>query len=104
MSAAHPPTACSRCGREPGEGKLDSRGWCAECREEVVRRATLPAYGVAGVVAAAYLGVMAWAGGFASTFVVFLLALGAILGFVAFKVARRVAFDLVRARSSRTSA
>ncbi len=104
MSAAHPPTACRRCGREPAEGKLDSLGWCAECRGEVVRRATPAAYAAAVVAAAAYLAVMGWAGGFASTFAVFLLALGAILAFLVFKVARRVAFDLVRARPPRTPA
>ncbi|HEV2146251.1 MAG TPA: hypothetical protein VGR37_02420 [Longimicrobiaceae bacterium] len=68
-----------------------------------MRRATPVALGVAVLFALAYLAVATWAGALASThFVIFWLAVGALLVFGAFKVARRVAFDLFRARAMRT--
>lgn len=102
MSKPHPQSACRNCGREIAEGRADPAGWCAECRGAVVRRATPIAFGVALLVAVVYLSLLTWAGGLESTsFVIFWLALGAFAVFGAFKVARRVAFDLVRSRITR---
>ncbi|HEX2093881.1 MAG TPA: hypothetical protein VHG28_15870 [Longimicrobiaceae bacterium] len=104
MTTVGTPPVCRNCGREIEDGKLDQEGWCAQCRRGVIRRATLSAIAFGALVAVVYLAGMAWAGGFASVFMIFLLALGAILVYVAFKVARRVAFDLVRARAMRATA
>ncbi|HEX2188810.1 MAG TPA: hypothetical protein VHG51_07935 [Longimicrobiaceae bacterium] len=103
MSAPHPSTACRRCGRETAAGRAEAEGVCAECRAGVVRRATPVAFGVAVLVAVLYLLVLAWTGALASpNFVVFWLAVGALLAFGAYKVTRRVAFDVIRARAMRS--
>jgi hypothetical protein len=97
-----PPTACRQCGREPADGKTDAAGWCEQCRAGVVRRATPLALAVAAAFSVAYLGVLGWTGALHSTnFVVFWLAMGALLAFGTYKVARRVAFDVIRARAAR---
>ncbi|HEX8274641.1 MAG TPA: hypothetical protein VF615_18535 [Longimicrobiaceae bacterium] len=95
--------ACRRCGRAPDEGKLDAEQWCAECRAGVVRRATPLAFGIAVLFAVAYLGVLAWTGALQSiNFLVFWLALGALLAFGTYKIVRRVAFDVIRSRAAHT--
>jgi UDP-N-acetylmuramyl pentapeptide phosphotransferase/UDP-N-acetylglucosamine-1-phosphate transferase len=71
----------------------------------VVRRATPAAFGVAVLFAVLYLLVLWWTGGLESTnFVVFWLALGALLAFGTYKIARRVAFDVIRSRAARSPA
>ena len=103
MTAHAPHAACRQCGRESADGKADAAGWCAECRAGVVRRATPLALAVAAVFAVLYLVVLAWTGGLQSTnFVVFWLALGALLSFATYKIARRVAFDVIRSRAARS--
>jgi hypothetical protein len=104
VSTVGPPPVCRNCGREIEDGKLDQEGWCAQCRGEVIRRATWPAVGLAVLVGVLHLAAMAWAGGFASVFMIFWLALGAALSYVAFKVGRRVAFEVIRARAARAAA
>ncbi len=100
MSAPAPLAACRQCAREPADGKTDAAGWCGECRAGVVRRATPTAFAVAVVFAVLYLVVLWWTGALESTnFVVFWLALGALLVFGTYKVARRVAFDVIRSRA-----
>ncbi len=103
MSAAASLSACRQCAREPAEGKTDAEGWCAECRAGVVRRATPTAFAVAVAFAVLYLVVLWWTGALESTnFAVFWLALGALLAFGTYKVARRVAFDVIRSRAARS--
>jgi hypothetical protein len=98
VSTAEPAFTCRNCGRTRRGEKPDSAGWCAACRAEVVRRATVPAW-IATLVFAVLLGAaLWWAGAFVSRFLVMWLALAALAAFGAFKVARRVAFEVVRAR------
>ena len=95
--------ACRRCGRAPDEGKLDAEEWCAECRAGVVKRATPVAFAAAVLFAVLYLVALTWTGALESTnFLVFWLALGALLAFGTYKVVRRVAFDVIRSRAART--
>jgi hypothetical protein len=102
VTPGHPSAACRQCGREPVDGKTDAAGWCDECRAGVVRRATPLAFAAAAAFSVAYLLVLWWTGALQSTsFVVFWLALGALLAFGTYKVARRVAFDVIRARAAR---
>jgi hypothetical protein len=103
VSPGRPHAACVRCGRHISEGGGDPAGLCGDCRAGVVRRATPAAFGAALLFAVAYLAIATWAGALASTnFVIFWLAMGALLTFGAFKVARRIAFDVFRARAMRT--
>lgn len=104
MTSAPPPAACRQCGREPADGRTDAAGWCDACRAGVVRRATPLALAAAAAFSVAYLAVLGWTGALHSTnFVVFWLALGALLAFGTYKVARRVAFDVLRARAARAT-
>ena len=98
MSTAEPAFTCRNCGRTRTGEKPDNAGWCAACRAETVRRATVPAWLATVVFLAALVAVMWWAGAWTSRFVVMWLALAALAAFGAFKVARRVAFEVVRAR------
>jgi hypothetical protein len=94
-----PDTACARCGRTFPAGKLDNSGWCAECRETIVRRATLAAR--AAVVVLAVLLIVVFAVIRASPQLLILwivLVLGAC--FVLFNVVRRVTFEIFRARGA----
>ncbi|MET0399947.1 MAG: hypothetical protein ABW277_24370 [Longimicrobiaceae bacterium] len=103
MTSAPAHSACRQCGREPAEGKTDAAGWCEECRAGVVRRATPLALAAAAAFSVAYLLALWWTGALHSTnFVVFWLAVGALLAFGTYKVARRVAFDVIRSRAART--
>ena len=104
MTPHDPHAVCRQCGREPAEGKTDAEGWCDECRAGVVRRATPLAFAASTVFSVAYLLALWWTGALHSTnFVVFWLALGALLAFGTYKVARRVAFDVIRSRAARTT-
>jgi hypothetical protein len=98
VSTEEPAFTCRNCGRLRTGEKPDNAGWCAACRAEVVRRATVPAWVATLVVAALLMLALWWAGAFYSRFVVMWLALAALAAFGAFKVARRVAFEIVRAR------
>lgn len=103
MTAPTLSAACRQCGREIAAGKAEADGVCAECRAGVVRRATPVAFGAALLVALLYLLVLTWTGVLASpNFLVFWLALGALLAFGTYKVTRRVAFDVIRARAVRS--
>ena len=52
------------------------------------------------VVAALYLWLIAWSGLLESPMMAFWLVLGAVLAFVAYKVGRRVFFDVLRGRAT----
>ena len=92
------PDVCRNCGRAFGEAGPDSHGWCERCRGVVVRRATTLAVLPTVVVAGLYLWLLSAWGMFDSRFVIVWLAIGAALAWVAFKVARRVLFDVVKSR------
>jgi uncharacterized membrane protein len=99
MSETGQPATCRNCGHELHDGQeADHHGWCPACRRVVVRRAGWLAIPPALVVLAAYLWVIDHFGLWQSTFVIIFLVLGVALAWVAWKVARRVLFDVVRAR------
>jgi len=93
---------CRSCGRAFGEHeKPDANGWCAACRARVVRGSTRLAALPTAIVFLLFFWLITWSGLLGSRFMVVWLALAVALAFVAFKVARRIAFDLLRARASR---
>ena len=95
---APPPVDCRKCGRHVEGQKADDEGWCQACRAELIRRATRLAYLPAVVLALLYLWLLAWSGLLESPMMAFWVALGAVLAFVAYKVGRRVFFDVLRGR------
>ena len=97
---APPPFDCARCGRHVEGEKADDARWCASCRRALIARAARLAWIPAGVVAALYLWLIAWSGLLESPMLAFWLVLGAVLAFVAFKVGRRVFFDVLRGRAT----
>jgi F0F1-type ATP synthase assembly protein I len=93
---------CRRCGEPLPDGvEPDAHGWCAACFRAVVRRSTWAAVPAGLLVAAAYFWLLDRFGLFQSRFVTVFLALGVVLGWLAFKVVRRVAFEVVQARARR---
>lgn len=92
---------CGNCGREVPASSLDPEGWCADCRREVVRRATVIAHGLAGIAAvlAGLWVVMVVMPG--PSFVVVWLVMVGLVYFVLYKLARRVAFEVIRSRGVR---
>ena len=97
---AHPPFDCRSCGRHFEGQKADDAGWCSSCRAELIRRSTRLAYLPAVVIALLYLWLLAWSGLLESPLMAFWLAVGAVLAFVAYKVGRRVFFDVLRGRAT----
>jgi len=105
MSDAVEGFTCRQCGDEvKGEAGDDRRGWCKRCRQGVVRRSGGWAVIPAVLVAAAYFWLIDHFDLFRSNFVIIWIALGVALGYVAFKIARRVLFDVIRARTARRPA
>ena len=98
MSEVGEPFDCRNCGRRIEGEKEGFHGLCQACRAEVVRRSTTWAALPALVVAALYLWLLSWGGLFQSRFMIVFLALGLALAWVAFKIARRVLFDVIRNR------
>jgi uncharacterized membrane protein len=96
LSTPQPGAACVNCRRGGDDAKLDTGGWCAACRAETVRRAELPARLATGVAGLLIVWLLFHFGALTSRFVVLWIALGVLIGFGAYKVARRVAFDLIR--------
>lgn len=98
-----PPFICTQCGL-PKEGeKADDAGRCETCRQGLIRQSGKWALVPAAVMGALYLWMIIFFGLIESPAMIFFLALGAALAFVAYKVGRRVAFDLlvVRGRGMR---
>jgi hypothetical protein len=90
---------CRVCGRGFEEGeKPDANGWCARCRALLVSRSTRVAWLPTLLFALGFYALVAWGGLLESRFMVVWLALGVALAWVTFKVARRVAFDVIRSR------
>jgi hypothetical protein len=94
----HPPFDCRKCGKHFTGEKPDDAGWCQACRAELIRRSTRQAYVPAVVVAGLYLALLWWSGLLETPLAAVWLVLGAVFAFVAYKVARRVSFDLLRGR------
>jgi hypothetical protein len=98
MSDAGQGFDCRNCGHTITGEEADRNGWCKACRALIVRRsaalAVLPALLVLGL----YLWLLSHFGLFQSTFLIVWIALGVALAYVAFKVARRVLFDVLRNR------
>ncbi|MFL5385329.1 MAG: hypothetical protein ACJ8GN_22650 [Longimicrobiaceae bacterium] len=95
---------CRQCGDGVEGETADRRGWCKACRRKVVRRAGALAVMPALLVAVGYFYLIDYFDLFKSNFVIIWFALGAALTYVAFKIARRVLFDVVRARTARRPA
>ena len=95
---------CRQCGDGIKGETADRRGWCKACRRKVVRRAGWLAVPAALLVALGYLSLINYFDLFRSKFMIIFLALGVALAYVAFKIARRVLFDVVRARTARRPA
>jgi hypothetical protein len=104
MSAAAETFTCRQCGDAIAAETPDRRGWCKACRRAVVRRAGVAAVVPAALVMAGYFWLIDSFDLFKSNFLIIWIALGAALGYVAFKIARRVFFDVIRARTARRPA
>lgn len=89
---------CRNCGHHVAGEAADRHGWCKACRAVLVRRAALWSVLPALVVVVLYFWLLSYFGMFQSTLVIVWIALGAALAYVTFKVARRVLFDVIRAR------
>jgi hypothetical protein len=96
----HPPFDCARCGKHVHGEMPDDARWCAACRRGLIERSARLAWMPAVVVALLYLALLMWSGLLESPMMAFWLALGAVLAFVAFKVGRRVFFDVLRGRAT----
>jgi uncharacterized membrane protein len=95
-----PPFDCARCGRRVEGERPDDARWCAACRRSLISRSSRLAWIPALVVAGLYLWLMAWSGLLESPMLAFWLVLGTVLAFVAYKVGRRVLFDVLRGRAT----
>jgi hypothetical protein len=92
---------CRKChGTFHGE-MPDNAGWCHACRVKLVKRAALASLPVVLLVAAIYAWILWNFGLLTSTFLIAFIAIGVALAWVAFKVSRRVLFDVLRARAHR---
>ena len=91
--------ACRGCGNDAARNDVDNAGFCPSCRAKVVSRATTLAWIPTLVVAALYVALLAWGGLIYSRFLIVWVALGVALAWVAYKISRRVFFDLVRSRA-----
>ncbi|HEX6037537.1 MAG TPA: hypothetical protein VFZ20_05850, partial [Longimicrobium sp.] len=96
----HPPFDCRKCGRSVQGEKPDDARWCEACRRALIHSATRRSWLPAAVVAVLYLWLLWWSGLLESPLSVVWLVLGALFTFVAYKVARRVWFDVLRGRST----
>lgn len=103
MSDADESFDCRNCGRHLTDAAPDHHGWCKACRALVVRRSSMWALLPALLLVAAYVWMLGYFGLFDSMFVIVWIALGLGLGWVAFKVARRVLFDVIRNRGVKPS-
>lgn len=99
MSASDDLLSCARCGRDAPQEELDDAGWCRSCRAALVRQASRWAYAAAAATAL-LAAVLIWLVVGSARFLIFWLLLVGIVAFLAFKVARRVAFELLRTRTA----
>jgi len=104
MSAEVEGFTCRHCGDDVKGETADRRGWCKACRRMVVRRAGGLAVIPAILLASGYFWLIDRFDMFKSNFMMIWIALGVALAYVAFKIARRVLFDVIRARTARRPA
>lgn len=98
MTVDEPRARCANCGREVPAVDLDPGGWCATCRAEVVRRATLIARiigGLGALMVGLWVVVVVLPG--ARLLLIWLLLVAAVY-FLLYKLARRVSFEVIRSR------
>jgi hypothetical protein len=101
MSEAAEVFTCRECGKTLRGESADRRGWCRACRAAIVRRSGAWAVVPAVLLAAGYLWLIDHFDLFRSNFLIVWIALGVGLTWLAFKIARRVLFDVFRGRASR---
>jgi hypothetical protein len=91
-------TECTNCGRLREPEQLDRQRWCKSCRQNVIQRAARWSRGIALVFT---LGVGIWiAAAIRPTrFLIVWMAILAATYMVVYKIAQRVAFELIRTRS-----
>lgn len=90
--------SCRNCGRERPADDLDASDWCAACRQVVIDRSTLVAR-IVGVIAAVITGAVIFIYVVPSErFFVFWLVLVVLIGYIAYKFTRRIAFEIIRDR------
>jgi predicted RNA-binding Zn-ribbon protein involved in translation (DUF1610 family) len=90
--------ACRNCGRMFPGNKLDRSMWCPDCRQVVIRRATLVGQGV-GLLTALLLALWIFSMvGTAPRFLMAYVVMVVAAYFFLFKLTQRVAFELIRAR------
>lgn len=100
MSDAAGRASCRQCGRDiKGDGA--ALGLCKTCRAAVVRRAGVWAAIPAASIAVGYFWLIDHFDRFRSNFMIVWIALGVALAWVAFKVARRVIFEVLHGRAAR---
>lgn len=103
MSDAAKVFSCRQCGRDI-KGDSAALGLCKACRAAVVRRAGVWAVIPALLTAAVYFWLIDHFDLFRSNFLIIWIALGAALAWLAFKIARRVIFDVLHGRAARRPA
>lgn len=96
--AADAPFTCRNCGRAVTGEAPDHHGWCHACKAVVVRRSTAWAVLPALVMALLYVWLIVATEMYESRFMIVWIALGVALTWLAFKIARRVLFDVIRNR------
>jgi len=104
MSTADEGFSCRQCGDDVKGETADRRGWCRACRRKVVRRAGGLAVVPGVLVMTGYFYLIDYFDLFKSNFLIIWIALGVAMGYLGFKIARRVLFDVFRARTARRPA
>jgi len=104
MSDAPEAATCGNCGGPVESDGTDRRRLCAECLRLIVERSTRLAVLPTVVVGLLYGWMLIWTHMFDSRFLMLWIALGVALGWVTFKVSRRVLFEVVHSRGVRREA
>lgn len=92
------PRACSNCGRPLTGDEHGPTPLCAACKRAIVRRATPWAHIIGALVGLAAVFGIATIFPQYIRFLVGWLTIGGLIYFVTFKVVRRAAFEVIRAR------
>ncbi|CAN5255210.1 hypothetical protein BH23GEM4_BH23GEM4_14600 [soil metagenome] len=88
---------CARCAELPA-AENDHQGWCERCRAQVLRLSGIVAAIVTVVFAGFYIALSVLLGWNGESFLIPWIFLGGVLGLACFKIARRVAFELIGRR------
>jgi hypothetical protein len=96
------PDPCTRCGYVfTNDESADAHGWCSACRARVVRTAGRIALVPAVLLGFGWFWLLLHLDLMESRWIIGLLALGGLLSWVAFKVGRRVSFEVLSAQGRR---